>query len=174
MHSKSPLALGEIPRFLSEVTHADTVGELIGSMEQALSHAEADNHDWRSLLDRLQIRQPRPSEEQLALACGFRPTHGAPPAEVRVVLTELADSVSLADEDRDRLVEHLHRRYLRAIRPKSSLGGIFANAAATSLLGGVAADRVETLRCERCGAGRQKESEMQVCGFCGHRFSEQL
>lgn len=146
-----------------------TVQELVDDMERALALAETDGAEWQEQLERYGCIQARPSPEHTALSSGFRPTHGAPPDEVRRVLEAICGTL-VGEEQREQLVGHLHRRYLDAVRPKSTLGGIFANAAATSRRGSLAPGRVETLRCERCGAGRQREDDR--CGFCGHSFQK--
>ncbi|MEM6731585.1 MAG: hypothetical protein AAF658_08510 [Myxococcota bacterium] len=136
--------------------------------------AEQDAQGWHQILAHHGCSSPRPSEEATALACGFRPTHGAPPSEVQRTLEVFATRVSRGEHEQETraLVDRHHRAYLERVKPKSTLGGIFANAAATSFRAGVETHRVETLRCERCGAGRQKASDIHVCAFCGHRFRE--
>ncbi|MEM6274907.1 MAG: hypothetical protein AAF735_06670 [Myxococcota bacterium] len=145
------------------------------AMAQAVDHALDDGPPWAATLQQWGVAQPRLTPEQIAIACGFRPTQGAPPSEVRAVLGALGDaSPEESEHDRRILAESHVAHYLELIRPKSTLGGIFANAAATSLRSGAQSDRVETRRCERCGAGRQKHSELKVCGFCGHPFGQEF
>ncbi|MEL6544432.1 MAG: hypothetical protein AAFQ82_07385 [Myxococcota bacterium] len=144
-------------------------------MAQAVDHALEDGPTWAATLQRWGLSRPRPTPEQIAIACGFRPTRGAPPSEVRAVLGALGDaSPGESEHDRRGLAERHSEHYLELVRPQSTLGGIFANAAATSLRSVAQADRVETRRCERCGAGRQKHSELKVCGFCGHPFGQEV
>jgi hypothetical protein len=116
----------------------------------------------------------------------------AHPAEVREVLIALATAaeqqVALVggNADDDETWEFLHRRlpdfvrdesnaYIESVRPSLSLGSVFQQAAqrqgkSSGLPGQAMEPKAMAMKCKRCGAPRERESEYSNCAYCGEAF----
>ncbi len=147
--------------------------------------------EWGEVLREYGVEPVVRAGAAAAVACGFQPARGALPLELRKVFTAVRaafgrKAAALREDltargapanvlhrlgklgrQLDNMLEERMSAYVEAIRPKATLGGIFANAAATSLRFKPAESGTTTLKCQCCGAARLEGTNMRECAFCG-------
>jgi hypothetical protein len=152
-------------------------------LQVARSSPVGGGPDWDALLDSLAVERLSPAERAQYLAESPPMHKGALPLEVRRGLEALEREGRLASRQVSRddpgldalerelrdLVKRELRAYLAFVRPPAGVGRIFQNALATTARYAATTAHAGALRCEMCGAAREREA-VTVCQYCGTSF----
>ena len=174
-----------------ETLRAEFVERLDALATQAQAAPAGGGGDWGGVLHEHGVEPMAHTGAEQAVACGFQPTRGALPVELRKVFVAVREAfarrtAALTEQLRadgapanvlhqlgklggemDAIVDERMAAYVESIRPATTLGGIFANAAASSLRVAQVQSGTTTKKCKCCGAARLEGTDMRECAFCG-------